>query len=100
MRYVSSICPYEPSRPGLIPGEPDGAGMAHVVAEHRGTLDLRLVGDGLRSDIASAGSRWKERALFSRMGVTLIASILVTALAAPGAWAHEGVGTAAGHTAE
>ena len=36
----------------------------------------------------------------SRLGVTLIASLVVTALVAPGAGAHDGVMTAAGHTAE
>ena len=38
--------------------------------------------------------------MFSRLGVTLIASVVVTALAAPGAAAHDGVVTAAGHAAE
>ncbi len=36
----------------------------------------------------------------SRLGVTLIASVVVTALIAPGAGAHDGVMTAAGHAAE
>ena len=36
----------------------------------------------------------------SRLGATLIASIVVTALVAPGAGAHDGVMTAAGHAAE
>jgi hypothetical protein len=36
----------------------------------------------------------------SRLGVTLIASLVVTALVAPGAGAHDGVTTAAGHAAE
>jgi hypothetical protein len=36
----------------------------------------------------------------SRLGVTLIAAVVVTALAAPGAGAHDGVMTAAGHAAE
>jgi len=38
--------------------------------------------------------------LLSRLGVTLIASVVVTALVAPGAGAHDGVMTAAGHAAE
>jgi hypothetical protein len=38
--------------------------------------------------------------LLSRRGVTLIASLVVTALVAPGAGAHDGVRTAAGHAAE
>jgi hypothetical protein len=38
--------------------------------------------------------------LLSRLGVTLIASVVVTALIAPGAGAHDGVMTAAGHAAE
>ncbi len=36
----------------------------------------------------------------SRLGITLFASLVVTALAAPGAVAHEGVSTVAGHAAE
>ena len=36
----------------------------------------------------------------SRLGVTLITSVVVTALIAPGAGAHDGVMTAAGHAAE
>ena len=36
----------------------------------------------------------------SRLGVTLIASVVVTALVAPGAGAHDGVMTADGHAAE
>jgi Domain of unknown function (DUF1929)/Bacterial Ig domain len=36
----------------------------------------------------------------SRLGATLIASLIVTALVAPGAGAHDGVTTAAGHAAE
>jgi hypothetical protein len=38
--------------------------------------------------------------VLSRLGVTLIASLVVTAFAAPGAGAHDGVATAAGHAAE
>lgn len=38
--------------------------------------------------------------MFARLGVTLISSVVVTALATSGAAAHEGVGTAAGHAAE
>jgi Domain of unknown function (DUF1929)/Bacterial Ig domain len=38
--------------------------------------------------------------LLSRLGATLIASLIVTALVAPGAGAHDGVTTAAGHAAE
>jgi len=38
--------------------------------------------------------------LLSRLGVTFIASIVVTALIAPGAGAHDGIMTAAGHAAE
>jgi len=38
--------------------------------------------------------------LLSRLGVTLIASVVVTALVAPGVGAHDGVMTAAGHAAE
>ena len=38
--------------------------------------------------------------MLSRLGATLIASIVVTALVAPGAGAHDGVMTAAGHAAE
>ena len=36
----------------------------------------------------------------SRLGVTLVASIVVTALASPGAGAHDGVETALGHSSE
>ena len=36
----------------------------------------------------------------SRLGVTLVASLVVIALAAPGAGAHDGVETAAGHASE
>ena len=36
----------------------------------------------------------------SRLGVTLIAAVVMTAFAAPGAGAHDGVMTAAGHAAE
>jgi Galactose oxidase-like, Early set domain len=38
--------------------------------------------------------------LLSRQGVTLIASVVMAALVAPGAGAHDGVMTAAGHAAE
>ena len=38
--------------------------------------------------------------MLSRLGVTLIASVVATALVAPGAGAHDGVETAAGHAAE
>ena len=38
--------------------------------------------------------------MLSRLGVTLIASVVVAALVAPGAGAHGGVMTAAGHAAE
>jgi Galactose oxidase-like, Early set domain/Bacterial Ig domain len=38
--------------------------------------------------------------MLSRLGVTLIASVVVTALVAPGAGAHDGVMTAASHAAE
>ena len=36
----------------------------------------------------------------SRLGVALIASLIVTALLVPGAGAHDGIMTAAGHAAE
>ena len=42
----------------------------------------------------------RRRGLLSRLGVTLIASLVVTALVAPGAGAHDGVKTAEGHAAE
>ena len=38
--------------------------------------------------------------MLSRLGVALIASVVVTALVAPGAGAHGGIMTAAGHAAE
>ncbi len=50
--------------------------------------------------VGSALLRKKEAATVSRAGVTVIASVIATALASPGAGAHDGVETAATHAAE
>src|SRR4051812_38562519 len=42
----------------------------------------------------------RRTGLLSKVGMTLMASVVATALLAPGVGAHDGVGTADGHAAE